>query len=191
MVLHPFVHSHELPQGKFSFFSDWIFWVEYSFTHFKQEIGKFFIFLHYFSIVFIHFSKKWFLGPFSTPMDQPTFPVAWICTPTSPEPNQPKDDIANQNILWFLDFFGEVVFFAIFVHFGPQRPPSKGRTKKMGALGSLLRVPSPPPDPILSTKSQHYILFLLGAYSCTCHFHPAMVSCNFAFKIKNGCLKRF
>ena len=101
-------------------------------------------------------------------MDHPTSPVAWICTPTSPEPNQPIDDIANQNILWFLFFFGEVVFFAIFVHFGPQRPPSKGRTKKMGALGSLLRVPSPPPDPILSTKSQHHIFFLLGAYSCTC-----------------------
>ena len=52
-------------------------------------------------------------------MDHPTSPVAWICTPTSPEPNQPIDDIANQNNLWFLDFFSKVVFSAIFGHFGP------------------------------------------------------------------------
>ena len=52
-------------------------------------------------------------------MDHPTSPVAWTCTPTSPEPNQPIDDIANQNNLWFLDFFSKVVFFAIFAHFGP------------------------------------------------------------------------
>ena len=101
-------------------------------------------------------------------MDHPTSPVAWICTPTSPEPNQPIVDIANQNNLWFLDFFSKVVFFAIFGHFGPWRPPSKGPAKKMRALGSLLRVPSPPPDPILSTKLQHHVL-LPGACSCTRH----------------------
>ena len=110
------------PMAFFSFFSDWMLWVEYSFTHFKQEIGNFFIFFHYFFIIFTHFSKKRFFGPFSTFYAPPwTTPhPLWpeFVPPTSPEPNQPLDDIANQNNLWFLDFFSKVVF-ATFGHFGP------------------------------------------------------------------------
>ena len=66
----PFAHPHGLPHGIFSFFSDRVCWVAYSFTHFKREIGNFFIFFHFFFIIFAHFQKNHFLAhlpPFNAP----------------------------------------------------------------------------------------------------------------------------
>ena len=54
----------------FSFFSDRMCWVEYSFTHFKREIGNFFIFKNFFSLFLPIFQKNHLLAhlpPFNAP----------------------------------------------------------------------------------------------------------------------------
>ena len=145
--------------------------MEYSFTHCKQEIGNFFFFFHYFSIIFTHFSKKRFFGPFSrfyAPPWSTPHPLWPKFVPPHPlSPTNPKMILRIKIIHDFWIFLVKLSFLPFLSILAPEDPPPKGRTKKIGALGSLLRVPSPPPDPILSTKSQHHILFLPGASSCT------------------------
>ena len=121
----PFLHPQGLPHGFLSFFSDRMCWVEYSFTHFQQEIGNFFIFFLFLSFkfnFFVLFQKNNFLAhipPFYAPsMDQPKSPWAHLNTPTSPEPNQPTDDIADKKNLRFLYFQLDAVFYAIFSIWG-------------------------------------------------------------------------
>ena len=63
--LPPFTHPHWLPHVIFSLFSDRMCWVEYSLTHFKWEIGNFFISFHFFLIIFAYFSEKPLYGLFT------------------------------------------------------------------------------------------------------------------------------
>ena len=77
--LPPFAHPHGLPHVIFSFFSDGISWVEYSFTYFKQEIGNMFMFFSFFSLFLPIFRKNifWPIYPhLMPPMDHPTSAVA-------------------------------------------------------------------------------------------------------------------
>ena len=65
MAFPPFCAPHGLPHVIFSFFSDRMCWVECSFTHFKREIGNFFIFFFIFFHYFCPFSEKPLFGPFT------------------------------------------------------------------------------------------------------------------------------
>ena len=154
-------------------------WVEYSFFPFKQEIGIFFIFFHF----FCPFSEKQLFGPFTPilhpPILHPTSPVTFFSTPTLPEPNQPMNDFEDPKNLWFFLFFKRSCLFAIFGHLGLWGPPSRCQTEDLGALGSLLRVPSPSPDLTLSPKLRHHILFSPGDIFGTHQIKRLLVLVNF------------
>ena len=175
----PLVHPHGQPHGIFFIFSDRMCWVEYSFTPFKQKIGIFLIFFKF----FCPFSEKQLFGPFTPilhpPMDHPTLPVTFFRTPTFPEPNQPINDFEDQKNLIFFNFLGEIVFLPFLAIWGSGDPPSRCWTKDLGALGCLLRVPSPFPDLTLSPKLWHHILFSPGNIFDTHQIKRLLVLVNF------------
>ena len=66
LAIYPHLRApHGLPFVIFSFFSYGMCWVEYSFIHFKRKIGNFFISIHFFFILFAHFSERPLFGPFT------------------------------------------------------------------------------------------------------------------------------
>ena len=65
------------------------------------------------------------------------------------------------------NFSKKLTFWPFLASLPPGDPPSKWLTKEMGALGSLLRVPSPSPDLTPSPKSRQHILFSQGGSSGT------------------------
>ena len=68
--LPPFNAPHVI----FSFFSDWMCWVAYSFTYFKWEIGNFFIFFSFFFSSFLLIFRNttfWPIYPHLTPPHGP------------------------------------------------------------------------------------------------------------------------
>ena len=59
-----FVHSHGPPHDTFSFFLSMMWWLKYSGTDFRQEVGIFFIIFHYFLPIFAYFPNFWIFSPF-------------------------------------------------------------------------------------------------------------------------------
>ena len=116
---------------------------------------------------------------FTPPILHPTSPVTFFSTPTFPEPNQPINDFEDQKNLRFFLFFKRSCLFVIFGHLGLWGPPSRCQTEDLGALGSLLRVPSPSPDLTLSPKLRHHILFSLGDIFGTHQIKRLLVLVNF------------
>ena len=148
-------------------------WVECSFTHLKARNWKLFHFLIIFFHYFCPFFRKNTLWPIyphlMPPHGPPHISCGLILYPHIPWAQPTYQWHCNQKNFRFLKFFEKLSFWPSLAILPSGNPLSKCLTKKIGALGSLLRVPSPSPDLTPSPKSRQHELFSPGGIFGTHH----------------------
>ena len=136
MVFSTFVHSHGPPHVTFSFFSDRKRWMEYSFTRLRWEIGSFFIFFHFFLLIFAQFLEKRFFGhfrPFYASVwtdGQHLWPITVASHPLSTTHLWMTLPIKKINDFYI--FFWKMTFWPFLASWPPEDPLWRARLRNWG-----------------------------------------------------------